>query len=698
MSSTEYAELKRIDELLQCGICYEYMDTSVITSCSHSYCSLCIRKYLHYKTQCPICSEETYEKDLRKNKLLDEIIIHYLNFKEKHDKKSHDEKLLTAKNDNSEIVCSTSNFECKKEQDDLNAIEVSHKSCDSPTLAAGNTTPRGRKDYQQDVSTPSTSTDLRIPSMFTPKSRKGFLKEDRQVVTCPVCKVEVPQCNINRHLDDCLKRENTKDQPKKSEPKRKPLPKLVLSLMKDSVIRKRLKESGLSSQGDRKTLESRLQKYTVLYNAECDKTHPRPVPELIKQCEEEENLEKKVQKLSNRLNVNRNTDHNVIEQQRKKYLATNKDSFDQLIARVKHDDSSQKVSVRRNILNKENSDISHNDRVTENDSTIKDAQKTDFLLLNSANYIEDSDSNISCPLQTCVSDNPMDFLTVELASSSNDSIDQCASNHDISNHLNKTSPDLFNSTINTENIEIEKPSESILTREEITFDNRSRQCNVLENKMDIDNKRSVSELTEIETENGEQTKLFKKRKSDTMYSSDKCVAYSEPRDRWQKELHNEDIDSITEDIEHIDEDSDSDIDIQEDYERLKHEQLNKAMEYASGSTKFEKENMKALDKDLTTWTSRKREREMAFVLSDEENIADRTINARKSPRLGLSEVKGFNNENFGETARDEEKSQSEKEQSQVIRTNNIRNFARKSVRLRNKMSNEEKKIKRKLTT
>lgn len=69
--------------------------------------------------------------------------------------------------------------------------------------------------------------------------------------------------------------------------------------MKDNVIRKRLKELGLSSQGDRKALESRLQRYTVLYNAECDKTHPRPVSELIKQCEEEENLEKKVQKPSN---------------------------------------------------------------------------------------------------------------------------------------------------------------------------------------------------------------------------------------------------------------------------------------------------------------------------------------------------------------------------------------------------------------
>jgi len=170
---------------------------------------------LHYKTQCPICSEETFEKDLRKNKLLDEIIVHYLNFKEKYNKKFHCDKLLTAKNENSVIVCSTNNFEHKKEQD---VLEASCKSSDSATLADNNTTPRKQKNCQQDVSTPSTSTDPRIPLMFTPK-RKDFQKEeDRQIVTCPVCKVEVPQNNINRHLDDCLKRENTNQntvQPKK---------------------------------------------------------------------------------------------------------------------------------------------------------------------------------------------------------------------------------------------------------------------------------------------------------------------------------------------------------------------------------------------------------------------------------------------------------------------------------------------------
>lgn len=80
------------------------------------------------------------------------------------------------------------------------------------------------------------------------------------------------------------------------ESKRKPLPKLVFSLMKDAVLKKKAKEFGLSSQGDRKALETRLQRYIVLYNAECDKLNPRSVTELVKQCEDEENLEKKVNK------------------------------------------------------------------------------------------------------------------------------------------------------------------------------------------------------------------------------------------------------------------------------------------------------------------------------------------------------------------------------------------------------------------
>jgi len=245
-------------------------------------------------------------------------------------------------------------------------------------------------------------------------------------------------------------------------------------------------------------------------------------------------------------------------------VATNKDSFDQLIARIKHDNGLQKTSIRRNILNEENSDISSNDHVAENGSCIKDDHRTDFVPLNSINYIKDSDSTTSCPLQSYSNENPMDFLIVELDSSSNDSIDQCASNH-ISCHLNKTSPDSFNSVIKTENIKknIKKvSSENILVHKEIISNNQSRQYDVLENKMNIDIKISGSEL--METENEEQTRLSNRNRSGTKYSSDKHVADSEPGDRLQKELYNENIDSIVEDSKYFVEDSNN-VDIQNDY-------------------------------------------------------------------------------------------------------------------------------------
>lgn len=176
-------------------------------------CSLCIRKYLHYKRQCPTCYEETFEKDLRKNKVLDEIIEQYLNMKEQLEKKVHGQKTPSTRYKNSKPVCSPSSHDYERKQDTSDANEVLNESSDSPVLGAGTpSTPCGRRAYQQDASTPSTSSELRIPSMFTPKRKKGFRNEENcQVVTCPVCKVDVPQSNINKHLDDCLKREHAKE-------------------------------------------------------------------------------------------------------------------------------------------------------------------------------------------------------------------------------------------------------------------------------------------------------------------------------------------------------------------------------------------------------------------------------------------------------------------------------------------------------
>ncbi|KAI4473897.1 hypothetical protein M0802_015889 [Mischocyttarus mexicanus] len=251
---------------------------------------------------------------------------------------------------------------------------------------------------------PSTSKASKVLSFFTPKSKKVVSQEivSDEVVICPVCKVSVPERNINRHLDDCLKREVTKDKPVKIKPKRKPLPKLVLSLMKEGEIKKKLKELGLSHVGDRKVLVMRLQRYTTLYNAECDKEDPRSVSELLKLCDEEENLEKKANKLTFvKLQVNRNTNDNVIEEERKKYLEMHKDSFESLISKIKRTENPQKPSARRSILN---------------ENIVEEASAG--YSTNSQNLdLQNSDSDVECPLQMYSSEDPMNFFNLKLLSS-----------------------------------------------------------------------------------------------------------------------------------------------------------------------------------------------------------------------------------------------------------------------------------------
>lgn len=235
-------------------------------------------------------------------------------------------------------------------------------------------------------------------------------------------------------------------------------------------------------------------------------------------------------------------------------VAANKDSYDQLITKMKHPDGSQKPPVRHNILSRENSDIPYKDCVTESTSTIRDSEKINFSALNA--YIENSNTS-------CSSINPMNFLTVELSSSFNDSNDKYASNH-VSNISCKVEPILSTSIVKTENTENEEIlfSENIVHKEIISSNqsnNQSKECNT-EDGMDIDSKESVSELIRIESENKRKAKLSMKRsRNNTNYSPEKRVPYSNSKDRWLEESRNEEMNLNAENIEYSIGDSDNSV-------------------------------------------------------------------------------------------------------------------------------------------
>ncbi|XP_015589523.1 E3 ubiquitin-protein ligase RAD18-like [Cephus cinctus] len=427
---TEYIELKRIEDLLQCGICYEYIETSVMTPCSHNYCSLCIRKYLHYKTQCPTCCEQTYEKDLHTNRILDEVISNFLIIRENLARCVPGAIVQSIPN----LITSSPPIRPARSNHSVRTPKKLHT--DDGTVHE-NFTPNSNSKTpsmstpKKSITSPGTSGMSKIASYFTPKSRKTVQPVDmvdiRKESSCPVCKVEVSSQHINKHLDACLKRDAMTDESRVSiKQKRKPLPKLVFNVMKDVELRKKMREYGLPSQGDRKTLETRFQRYSTLYNAECDKEVPRSVVELIKQCTEEEALEKKMQKAAltgNRLQVSRKADEQSNEEARKKYLDANKTNFQELIQNIK-DRRNPKKPVRRSILppsEKQDSVVTSIKKdPTEDDSSNAANESEESNLHYHLNHEEfafqDNDSNTSCPLQWYTGDDPMRFVMTELNS------------------------------------------------------------------------------------------------------------------------------------------------------------------------------------------------------------------------------------------------------------------------------------------
>lgn len=125
-------------------------------------------------------------------------------------------------------------------------------------------------------------------------------------------------------------------------------------------------------------------------------------------------------------------------------------------------------------------------------------------------------------------------------------------------------------------------------------------------------------------------------------------------------------------------------------ERSKDEQLyNVTGKYTSDCIKFEKENLDdgSSDENIKSYVLRKREREMTFTLSDKEKITDKSTNTRKSSRFGLSEARGFDNENLEDKMQDEEKLQNEKESLHVTRS-----YVQRHLKLKSKINNDMKKL------
>lgn len=72
--STSMSFFAPVDSALRCQVCKEFYNTPMITSCSHTFCSLCIRRCLSADGKCPACRQSDQSSKLRINGAVQELV------------------------------------------------------------------------------------------------------------------------------------------------------------------------------------------------------------------------------------------------------------------------------------------------------------------------------------------------------------------------------------------------------------------------------------------------------------------------------------------------------------------------------------------------------------------------------------------------------------------------------------------------
>ncbi|XP_009281981.1 PREDICTED: E3 ubiquitin-protein ligase RAD18 isoform X1 [Aptenodytes forsteri] len=281
----------------------------IIPQCSHNYCSLCIRKFLSYKTQCPTCCVAVSESDLKNNRTLDELVKSFNSARQQLFQLVLDTPLTS-----SPLACSRHSAGkshvrspiswpvLKEEVPVIDSFLRKEKVC-TLTKEADGLAGTDQKIFKTEEchnlyssSAEVAGKDNEVGSRESPECTKSHEKSSASVVKvvkkvdCPVCEVAIPEQYINKHLDSCLTREEKKDSLRSSAHKRKPMSKVVYNLLSDRDLKKKLKEHGLSTHGTRQQLIKRHQEFVHMYNAQCDSLNPKSVAEVVKELEKNEKI------------------------------------------------------------------------------------------------------------------------------------------------------------------------------------------------------------------------------------------------------------------------------------------------------------------------------------------------------------------------------------------------------------------------
>jgi E3 ubiquitin-protein ligase RAD18 len=190
---TSLSTFVRLESALRCQVCKEFYNTPMITSCSHTFCSICIRRCLSADGKCPTCRAGDQPSKLRRNWTVQELVDTFQDARPAALELARKDQL--AKEDDEQGS--------KRRKRKLADTDIAHEEPAKQTRAR-QTRSSTRKDGS--TSAPSSQNVVVLDSEdgadedYAPEQPKHL---DDGLVECPMCSRRMKEEQVFPHLDHC---------------------------------------------------------------------------------------------------------------------------------------------------------------------------------------------------------------------------------------------------------------------------------------------------------------------------------------------------------------------------------------------------------------------------------------------------------------------------------------------------------------
>lgn len=340
---TPLKDFSTLENALHCEICKEFYDTPMITSCSHTFCSKCIRTALSTDGRCPSCRTQDQASKLRNNLALQEVVVRFLAARPKALDMARNQK-------ESDETESGKGKRGKRKRVVQDSDDIAQSQEDGRTTRS-----KSRKLAASQTSEPETIEVIDSESDFEPEK-----PADDGLVECPLgCGKRMKIEAVEPHLDRC---EDEKKQASRAKSKTpvsmfgssrpssaqngKPperISELNQALFNDTKLRAKLNQIGIPSWGQRKLMIRRHTEWVNIWNANCDSKNPRSERELLRELDQWERTQGGRAPQSNGLSstiMKKDFDGAA-------WTNRNKDDFSRLIAEAKRKKNNPAMEAER---------------------------------------------------------------------------------------------------------------------------------------------------------------------------------------------------------------------------------------------------------------------------------------------------------------------------------------------------------------